>query len=506
MRLSTLTLVLILSQTVAWAQTTTTPSEVRSRKIPAADLLSDFRLMKRAYTELHPGMIRYQTTDELAENFSTLESFLSADRTIAAAFLAYSRFLAAIKCGHTYTNFYNQPEAIKAGLFDNANKLPFTFDWIEGRMIATMTVDEDPRIRPGTEILSLNGTPVAAIRDSLMTVVHADGGNDAKRLKDLELTPQTAYAYFDIYYPLFFLGAVSSDAVSSDRISIEAQTADGDRFSSSVSLGTADDRRAAWETEFGPLPASVDELWKLEWLNDDTAHLYLGTFTTWHFEMNWRSFLIEAFDEIRARASHLIIDIRGNGGGLTEVSEALTWYIARQAVVVPHVRQFVAYESVPDDLRPFVRTWDSIVYSFEGKVVPTEDGRYADANPATEPRRVAANPDAFAGDVYLIVDATNSSATHGLAQVIQDNGLATLVGQETGGNLRGLNGGQMFFLDLPNTLIEMDIPIFAVYPLTEQPDRGVVPDVVVRPTIEMVATGRDPELEAVKEIIASRQR
>ena len=63
------------------------------------------------------------------------------------------------------------------------------------------------------------------------------------------------------------------------------------------------------------------------------------------------------------------------------------------------------------DIRPFVRSWNNSVYSFEGKVVPSEDGRLVAANPVTEPRRIAANPDAFNGDVYLIVDATNSSAT-----------------------------------------------------------------------------------------------
>lgn len=476
------------------------PDEIGTRTIAADKLLSDFRLMKRAYLALHPGLTRYQSADELAHNFDNLQRYMSTDRTIADVFLAYSKFLATIKCGHTYTNFFNQPDVIKEGLFNNPNKLPFTFRWIDGRMIATMVAPDDNRIRPGTEVLALNGASVQAIRDSLLTVVHADGGNDGKRLKELEVHPDAAYAYFDIYYPLFF-----QIAPRPFEVTVFARTPDGTEFNTTLQLGTPAQRAAAWSKQFGPVPTTSDDRWRFEWLDERTAYLYLGTFSTWQFEMDWRSFLAETFAEIKQRpARNLVIDIRGNGGGLTEVGETLMWHIMDRETEKPAFRQVVAYETVPADLREFVDTWDDNVFSFEGRVVPTEDGRFASARGPTVPKPMQPNPEAFDGGVYLIVDATNSSATHGLAQTIKQNGLATLVGQETGGNLRGLNGGQMFFVNLPNTLIEMDIPIFAVYPLDDQPDGGVMPDVVVHPTVDAIVGGIDIELSAVRRIIAGQ--
>ena len=57
-----------------------------------------------------------------------------------------------------------------------------------------------------------------------------------------------------------------------------------------------------------------------------------------------------------------------------------------------------------------------------------------------------------------------------------------IIGEPTGGNLRGINGGAMFFLTLPNTQIEVDIPLFASFPkdvdLSTVPNRGVVPDAI----------------------------
>ena len=63
----------------------------------------------------------------------------------------------------------------------------------------------------------------------------------------------------------------------------------------------------------------------------------------------------------------------------------------------------------------------------------------------------------YTGRVWVLVGADNSSATFEFAQVVQRNRLATLVGQPTGGNQRGINGGAFFFVRLPKSGIELDL-------------------------------------------------
>ena len=58
-----------------------------------------------------------------------------------------------------------------------------------------------------------------------------------------------------------------------------------------------------------------------------------------------------------------------------------------------------------------------------------------------------------------------------------------------------------FFLRLPNSTLEMDLPLIGYYPLTEQPDEGLMPDVYVEPNVDDVINGIDTELEAVKALI-----
>ena len=93
----------------------------------------------------------------------------------------------------------------------------------------------------------------------------------------------------------------------------------------------------------------------------------------------------------------------------------------------------------------------------------------------------------------------NSSATFEFASAVQRHRLGTLVGQSTGGNQRGITGGAFFFMRLPKSGIEADVPLIGQFPVTTAPlpDAGLEPDVRVATTAADIAAGRDPELEEV---------
>jgi C-terminal processing protease CtpA/Prc len=101
------------------------------------------------------------------------------------------------------------------------------------------------------------------------------------------------------------------------------------------------------------------------------------------------------------------------------------------------------------------------------------------------------------GNVYWLVNEANSSATFNMAYFIKEKDLGILAGQQTGGNLKGINGGYMFMLRLPNTGIEVDIPLVGQYPTGIQPDRGIIPDILIEPTVSDIVESKDGTLEAV---------
>ena len=103
----------------------------------------------------------------------------------------------------------------------------------------------------------------------------------------------------------------------------------------------------------------------------------------------------------------------------------------------------------------------------------------------------------------VLCDASNSSATFGFDQTCKDNGLATLIGQTTGGNRRGINGGAFFFLKLPASQLETDLPLIASFPTTPQPDAAIEPDIAVATTAQDIAVGRDPQMQAATKLLLS---
>ena len=107
--------------------------------------------------------------------------------------------------------------------------------------------------------------------------------------------------------------------------------------------------------------------------------------------------------------------------------------------------------------------------------------------------------------MFVLIDAANSSATFEFAGKIAALKLGTLVGQATGGNQRGINGGAFFLLRLPGSGIEIDLPQISQFPKAggkaPRADSGVAPHVVVPLRAEDVAAGRDATIEAVGKLI-----
>jgi hypothetical protein len=168
----------------------------------------------------------------------------------------------------------------------------------------------------------------------------------------------------------------------------------------------------------------------------------------------------------------------------------------------------VRYRKVPDELVPYLKTWDPSFRDWGEKAVENGDGFYRltkyDDEAGADVIRPSGRP--FKGRVWVLIDASNSSATFEFSQMIRNNKLGMLVGQPTGGNQRGITGGAFFFLRLPHSKIEADLPLIGQFPNGDKPDAGLLPDVTVSPTREQIAKAVDIELETVRRLIIERSR
>lgn len=456
--------------------------------LPVAGLRADVDVLQRAYELLHPGLHRYNTPTQMRAHFDTLRKDLDHDQPLAEAYLAFSKFAATVRCGHTYPNFYNQSEVVQKALFQRVDRVPFHFRWLGSRMVVTRDLSADGALPRGSEVLSIEGVPVAEIQAKLMTIARADGANDDKRRALLQVQGEDEFETFDIYLPLFYpqvdgehtlqVRRPGDDAVRT--LTVPAQT-HAQRLA--LRNGRAESETADWSLRF----------------DGDFAVLRMPGWALYDSKWDWKAWLQQSFDDIAARGSKaLVIDLRGNEGGLDIGDEILPHLIDGERVV-PDPPRRVRYRKVPDDLAPMLDTWDPSFKDWGDAAQPYDDRYYTltrwqdDAGAATLRPRTPR----YAGRVFVLVGADNSSATFQFAQTVQQAGLGTLVGQPTGGNQRGINGGAFFFLRLPNSGIELDLPLIASFPPGDPPDAGLRPDIAVEPTIADIVAGRDAEMAAV---------
>ena len=459
--------------------------------LAAEQAAQDVRVLRRTLTELHPALNKYRTRAEMEAAFARFEERGRAARDAATMVLAATELAAAIRCGHTWTNVRNQGGAVKPLLFDSANKLPFTMTLVERRWLVLASATPD--VAAGDELLSVNGLGAREMVQTMWPYLRADGSSDNKRLRQL------GHDRFDVS-PIDTTWPLLSPPLDG-RWHLTLRNGAGTERSASVAAITLAARQAALTAQ-GVKP--MDETWRLR-IDGNVATMTLPTFAFWSAKFDWARFIDDSFAELaRRQVPNLVIDIRDNEGGDGAIGGKLLSHLIRAPLTVTSDQSITAYERVPYILVRYLDTWDYGFFDRTGQVEKVIEGTAAGkyrvkGRMGTDTLVPAAAP--YSGRVFLLVGGENSSATFQFAQLAQQARAATLVGQATGGNQRGLNGGQLTWVTLPNSGVSVDIPLLATTYTATTPDASVTPDVVVERTCEARRAGRDVEREvALREI------
>lgn len=441
-------------------------------------LRADVALLRQVYEALHPGLLRYNSATAMAARFDAFDRTVAAgSMSLPAFYLTLSRFLATVRCGHSYANFYNQPKATRTTLFDASDRLPFAFRWLGSRMVVT----GDPHaigIANGTEIMSIDGRSSASILANLMTVARADGHNDAKRRRLMSMQGEDRYESFDIFFSML---------AGRHRYALRIEGPDGRRQTRSVDAVSLAARRKVMKSEAAP---GDEAAWRIE-RRRGAAILTMPNWALYDSKWDWRQWLDREVDRLVAdRVGTLVVDLRGNEGGL-DCGDTLVERLITKPTPAARARRLVRYRRVPDAMRKQLDTWDHRCDDW-GDAAQPFDRRFFELTGSDQGVTILQpRGKRFEGAVRVLTDAQNSSATHQFAQLVQREQLATLVGEPTGGNRRGINGGYFYTLTLPHSRVEVDVPLVGLFPLAPEPDSGIIPEIAAAPTRDDIARGFD---------------
>jgi len=471
-------------------------------KIDSIDLKEDFELIENMILQVHPGTYRYNSKEEIREGLEELKKVFSQSVSYQEAYLAISKLTAQLKCEHTTAGFNNQGKVINSIIHYQPDKVPFTFKWIDDQMIVVLNASENSSLKRGTTVLAINGVSSVDIRNDLLEFVGADGATDGNRISKLEVDGYDfRYNAFDIFYPLVF------PFDSKMKLEIQESPNEVSEIIEVKSL-TQEDRANKLKERYSEFPKSRDDLWNVNYLNDSTAVLELNSFGLYGWkalQLDYNMFLKNSFKQFKDDSiDHLIIDIRKNLGGNDEIAKELFSYLTEYSADFDREGR-TRYIEFPESLKPHIKTWGDTpwYYNLKPKNSKPENGYYIFKENFSQAQE-RSDKEIYDGKIYLLTSAANTSLAFYTAYRFRLQELGMIIGQETGGNLNDINGGQILFMQLPNSKIEIDFPVMGGFTIEPQADKGIDPDLEIHYSIEDIRNNRDNEIDAVLKIIEGK--
>lgn len=460
---------------------------------PGIDTDLDLSIVRTAMG-IHPGLYRFQSpraAERRLAGFEAAYRAAAAREDMAGAYLALSRYLTTLRCGHSYANFFNQDDTDVTALFAQKTRLPLWFRWVGDRMIVTRDT-EGHGLVPGSEVESVNGQPAADLLAALLPYTRGDGSNDGKRRALLSVQGQEEHETFDIFQGL--IAPPGADGLH--RVTL--RTPGGRRETRALPAIDLERRRAAMTRA----PDTGDaQRWNWEERPDGVRLLTMPGWAMWNSKWDWRGWLEERLDSL-AGAKGLVIDIRENEGGDDCGDPIIARLIERPLAGWPFETR-LRFTEMPALLREHSSTWDERFYSLGEGARPLGGGEWSPREDVIQ-NAIAPSAKRIACPVAALIGPTNSSATFGFINAARASGKVRLFGETTGGNRRSINGGAFLFVKLPYSGIEFDLPLKGYVARTPQPDRGIDPDVRMTFDPAWIGAAEDPVIEAAAEWCAGR--
>lgn len=449
------------------------------------ELLEDFDLLTLALEQAHGRLNRFFPFNEYKKEVDNIKRQLETPKTELEFYNLICPIFSSIKCGHTRISL--SENTIKS--LDNQKIfIPVQLKFINGKAFVLNSINEE-KLEKGVEVLSINNRKMDEIISGIFAKIISDGGIASAKYKKLDERFHEFYCYY---------------IEQADKYTIQyTLNKKGHPETSTLDAITNID----WRNNFNIYYNQSDELLKLTIPdNSDIAVLAIRKFVSQEINSIYGSltnFLDSAFLEIKNREiKHLIIDLRGNGGG--DIAHELYAYVVDKPV------KYCKIINTPNTRYSFLEYTDKGVF-FNAihpdlwKKSRNSEGLYE--LPGSDNMLVYPNNLVFRDSIYILTDGNTFSAASSFSAILDDLNRATFFGEETGGCIYGSNAYDYINLTLPNTQIKVTIPIRnGLNNISEKNylNRGVIPDFEIHNTIFDILNNKDSEMEFVFDHIARR--
>ena len=462
-------------------------------KYSADQLREDYKLFRNILEDVHPSLYWYTSKDSIDYYFDDGYNRIRDSMTEPGFRAVLSYVLAKINCGHTtcrYSDEYNRYlEVARLKTFPLSVKI-----WQDTMVVTANLIRKDTVLKRGTPILSINGRTQQEIVDSLSKFISSDGYNDVAKFQQLSNRGTFAGWYRNVYgltdkFTIEYLDSNGAKQTTLLPVFDPAKDTNAFRIAQPIKFSKKELKN---QRKFITRNLQVDT-------SLNTAYMTLSSFSRGN---SLPSFFKQSFKLLKKRnIEHLVIDVRGNGGGDASLSTLLSRYLMDNSFQLADslyaTRRSSKYGKHID--KQFLY-WFAMQFVTHKK----KDGKYHfgyferhDFKPKKKYH--------YDGKTYILAGGNSFSATALFAATVKGQKNVLLVGEETGGAAYGNTAWMIPDATLPNTRISFRLPKFRLVMHNHGPKdgRGVQPDVFAGPTVQAIRDGVDYKLEKVRELILS---
>jgi hypothetical protein len=377
-------------------------------------------------------------------------------------------------------------------------QFPLSIKTWDDSLVVLANINPKSNIKRGTIITSINGKTNRSLLDSFFKFISIDGNGASYKSQIVSNNFGAWYRNMfgiDSSYVIGYidsLGLEKKETVRSFRpFIVERSKMDSlQKLMNAFKIPTKKEIRKARRN--AALSLTFDD-------TISTAYMHLAGFSI----NGLQKFMRRSFRQIEEnKIKNLIIDLRDNGGGHLNNSIRLTRYLANHPFKVADTvaainRNFVYGKYIHQSF------WFWFPLNFN--TTKMEDGRYHYHRFETKQYQPFANHH-FDGNIYLLQGPSTFSAASVFTASLKGQENVQLVGEETGGGYYGNSAIHLLSVVLPNTKIQITLPLFRVVLDKDRPmGRGVMPDILVTPNSFAIKQGVDLKMEVVKEKIKTKR-
>lgn len=452
------------------------------RELTAAEARADFDRMRAMLEEAHTGLYRYSTKAEMDRTFATQRAKLDHLMTTKEFLAVASEAVAQIHCGHTDVRLDDETQKTMAG----ARKFPLRTTVEHGRLIVMFNdTPNEPTIRPGMEVLEIDGRKVTDILSRIWPVVSGDG--------DIETGKRKALGNFAQYYWMLF--------THQDDFIVKARDGAGMPVITKLAGVTDAERKQNHNPVNAVMQANASKL--LNWSTENQALRFMKDPEIAEIRLRYfvgndlPKWIEDTFRILREKGTkNLIVDLRGNGGGEDMYGAMLVSYLTD--------KPFRYFDRI--EMKTITPTFkDQLGWSpnFERELregtTPNPAGGYL-LTPKMHPGLAEQPPGKypFLGNVFVLIDGGTFSTAADFCAVTHHLKRATFIGEETGGGYYGNNSGTTPTVKLPNSKLKLRLPMYEYWnavPGYEGKRHGTLPDHVVEFRVASLLSGVDEQLD-----------